>query len=230
MSGTFGINMNDISDELRASINAMDLPVKEACTAAVTEAGIKVRDRGRSDISAAGFSSKWQQTWKVLFYQVSPPQIDAAAWLYHLIPYSDVFQEGATIHGKPDLWIPLRNAPKNFGKGHITPRKLVAGGVKLFEIKRAGKPKLLAVNIFATKAVARRAQFDIAAKKIRQSHTGSSVAKLAKASHPSQSRVTVPLFFAVSQITLKKRFHLTEIAADEADHLAQYYVDNLKPE
>src|SRR5665213_1428397 len=130
-------HIDSISSDLKAAMLAFGDPIAAAGTQAVKIAGFTALNLGQGDIREAGFGSRWVNTWKVNFYQVAPPQIDAAAWLYHKIPYAEIFEDGGTIVGRPMLWIPLRNAPLAIGQGggRLSPKRLIQKGVKLFSIE-----------------------------------------------------------------------------------------------
>jgi len=119
------------------SIRDKQKPVAEAAVAALREtAAISVQE-GRKDIASAGpnFRENWQ---KGLQYrtkgakQGDTPSLNAQATIYHRYGIAGVFEHGATISGKPLLWIPTTRggpAPKKSGK------KLVSATVN-------GKPML----------------------------------------------------------------------------------------
>ena len=78
--------------------------------------------KGRADIAAAGFSRRWQNAFRVdVFPRGRKVSVDAAAWVFHKIPYAEVFEEGATIRGRPYLWIALPGTPTRIG-GQNGPR------------------------------------------------------------------------------------------------------------
>lgn len=191
--------------------------IAEASTKAVIRAGTQALLAGQADIRAAGFSKKWTDTYKLTFYQVDPPQVDAAAWLYHKILYANVFQDGAVIHGKPLLWIPLRNAPRNFGRGHITPGKLAAKGVPLFTVNRPGSPPLMGTKVYGARG-GRTNFFNISVKRLKD--------RTKKRSN--QVLNSVMLFFGVTQVTIRKKFHLKEIGEEQVAKLEDYYNEALK--
>jgi hypothetical protein len=111
--------------------------VAEAAVAALRETSANAVQEGRQDIARAGpgFRENWQ---KGLQYrtkgakQGDTPSLQAKATIYHRYGIAGVFEHGATIQGKPLLWIPTTRggpAPKKSGK------KLVSATVN-------GKPML----------------------------------------------------------------------------------------
>lgn len=220
MSG-LRVVLEDVTDAIKDSILAIQSPVAEAATKAVRTAGDATKRAGRLDIAAAGFGSKWQNTLRVNYFPKSGASIDAAAFVFHKIPYSVVFEEGATIRGKPLLWVPLKTTPtKGIGRGKTTPKMLAGKGLKLFTIKRAGKPPLLAADIPAFNPRARRKE-RLTLSKVRS-------AILGKKSSQGKAVRAVPLFVGISTVHIRKKFHITQIAGGQRDALGGYYVANLK--
>ena len=223
------VKINDVADDIQSAIRSMDLPVKDACTEAVVVAGSAMFALGQANIRSALHGNNVARSWSVRYYpgnskrRPTKPSIDAAAWGYSKVPFISIFEDGGTIHGNPMLWLPLRNAPLAIGRGltrgHLTPRKLRDEGIKLFSITRAGKPPLLATMVNATAASANRISLNTSLAALRRSK---------KAPTGRQRRITVPLFFGVPQVTIKKKLNLTRIAQAQRDLLADYYVVNLK--
>jgi len=220
---SFKIVVDDVADALQGAILAMDQPVRLACTAAIQVAGQRVLYYGQANISQAGLGAKFSKAWHVKIYP-GKPSIDAAAWAYHKIPFASIFEDGGTIHGKPMLWIPLRNAPKFVGRGRVTPKRLRAQGIKLFSIERAGKEPLLATKIYGSAGASKKTNFNVTFASLRKSRTvpRNPASKLV--------RITVPLFFGIQAVTLKKITDLASIAQAERDALPDYYAANLKVE
>src|SRR6185436_12580923 len=85
--------------------------VATAAVAALRETAANAVQEGRSDIAdAAGrFGPKWQSG---LQYRTKDavedgePSLQAKAIVFHKFGIAGVFEHGATIHGKPLLWIP----------------------------------------------------------------------------------------------------------------------------
>jgi hypothetical protein len=97
--------------------------VAEAAVATLRETAANAVQEGRRDIAAAGrFGSAWQQG---LQYRTKgatergEPSLNATATIFHKYGFAAVFEFGATIEGKPLLWIPTTPggpAPKKSGK------------------------------------------------------------------------------------------------------------------
>jgi len=115
-------------------------PVQDAATAAVKEAAETAVQQGQADIATSGrFGSKWVKGLKYKFYRSDPrnPKVTAAALVYHKNPITGVFEYGATIQGKPILWLPIED---NAG-GVTTPKRYKRG--KLVSVNVRNKPPML---------------------------------------------------------------------------------------
>ena len=87
-------------------------PVATAAVAALRETAANAVQEGRSNIAGAGkFGPKWQQG---LQYRTQDavedgePSLQAKAIIFHKFGFAGVFEHGATIQGKPLLWIPTK--------------------------------------------------------------------------------------------------------------------------
>jgi hypothetical protein len=104
--------------------------VLEAIRAASQDAADEMVEQGNANIAGAGnFGSRWQ----TLKAPVTEGGGQIAIRLTHPIPYFMVHQRGATIRGKPLLWIPLPGAP-NFprGRGNTFFQRSRKGNLLLF--------------------------------------------------------------------------------------------------
>jgi hypothetical protein len=201
-------------DEFAQAMAAMQDPVAFAGTAAITEAAAIVKAEGRADIAAAGFSKRWQNTLTALIYPKKRYSMDAAAVIYHKIPYAGIFEKGGVIGGKPKLWLPLPTAPKRAGRSKMTPALYVKTIGPLISIERPGKPPLLAGRI----ATNRRGQ-------INRGKVTLSALKRGGKGAPS---TLVPLFIGIDRVSIRDRFSIAEITARAAARLGELYVKNLK--
>ena len=107
---------------------------KGAMRASADQAAKEIIIRGRLDMASAGnFSSaRWQQGLHadVQAFDNGNVRINVS----HDVPYFRVFQNGAVIHGRPLLWIPLPGTAGERGDFFQTSRK---GNLLLF--KKSGK-------------------------------------------------------------------------------------------
>lgn len=210
----------DFKDKaLKDAFTTIYLPVATAGQAAIEGAGDQVKKKGRADIARAGFSTRWQNALRVDIFPKRPKvSANAAAFIHHNISYATVFEEGATIRGKPRLWLPLKSAPKRAGKSRITPQLYNERYGKLQFIKgHHGKPLLgVRVRLTAAQAKQKRPKVSIAAQRRGTAGKG----KL----------FTLPLFVGVPLVKLRKRFNIRRIVKDARDSLATIFYSNLKDE
>jgi len=85
-------------------------PVATAAVAALRETAADAVQEGRSNIAGAGkFGPKWQsglQYRTVGAVEGGEPSLQDKAIIFHKFGIAGVFEHGATIAGKPLLWIP----------------------------------------------------------------------------------------------------------------------------
>lgn len=216
--------INDVAAQVRVSFTGVGEMMAHAATSAMYEAGDQLKLRGRANIGQAGFSSRWQNAWRVNVYPVRGVSLEPAAFGFHKIGYSGVFESGATITGKRGLlWLPIGNNLPKAGRRKIsTPRDLVGRGVKLFSIKGQGRPLLGASVRVPTALPGNKSTRRDQAFKL-------SLAKLKKGSGGKRGVVqTVPLFSGVRSVTLKKRFNIAGVAQQVSGQLGALYFANLE--
>ena len=191
-------------------------PMARAATAAVREAADLAKAGGRASIAAAGFSRKWQNALQAKVYPQGRDSMRAAALIYHKVPYAQVFEEGAVIHGKPYLWLPLPNAPFGSGGKRIPPskfRELV--GSPLYTIRRPGKPPMLGANVRMTN---KRAGKSISLSLLRRGRNpgGRGTVRL------------VPLYVGVDAANITKRFAIIDAIERAAARLPELYLKHFR--
>jgi len=98
---------------LERTIRDKQRSLRSAAVAALRETAANAVKEGRSNIAGAGrFGPKWQSG---LQYRTSgateggEPSLQAKAVIFHKYGIAGVFEYGATIQGKPMLWIPTRH-------------------------------------------------------------------------------------------------------------------------
>jgi hypothetical protein len=108
-------------------------PIATAAVAALKEVSEDAVDEGRADIGAAGpgfHHAKWQSGYKYRLKGATKngvPSMEAISFFSHRYGLASVFQEGATIKGKPLMWIPTRKGTPAPGKSR---KKLTFATVK----------------------------------------------------------------------------------------------------
>jgi hypothetical protein len=224
MSG-LSFTANNVAKEVReafiathvASSPAMFSQIERAATGAIRDAATDMKTRGRANIAGAGFSKKWQNAWRVNVYPKSGYSLKAAAYGFHKIPYSLVFESGATIRAKRGLlWIPLPTVPKK-GQRRMTARQVVAAGVKLISIARPGKRPLLAASLRLT-----------GTQQGKLSKIALTLSKLKKGTAGKRGEVqAVPLFYGLNTVTLRKRFNISGVADSVSAGLPDLYLKHV---
>jgi len=131
--------------EVKADVPAMvkmirdkQRPVATAAVAALRETAANAVQEGRSDIAGAGrFGGKWQSG---LQYRTKDavedgePSLEATAVIFHKFGIAGVFEHGATIQGKPLLWIPTQEGgPRASRSGKKLTSATVRGQPMLFD-------------------------------------------------------------------------------------------------
>jgi hypothetical protein len=198
----------DRDRSLKQKLDKIPEPIEQSATDAMARVGNDIKHRGRQNIAAAGFGSRWQNALRVNLYPRRGASINPALWIYHKIPYSEVFESGATIFGKPLLWIPLPSVPKKVQGRKMTPRNYIKFVGPLFKVQHPGKPPLLMAK-FSGRARGR----SIAKRSLRGF----------RAAAKGGEQNAVPVFVGVSTVRLRKRFSLRQIFRDASKRLAEYY-------
>jgi hypothetical protein len=209
---TLRLTLSAVAGGFLKAITEGEKPIARAATAAVREAAELAKAGGRASIAAAGFSSKWQNALRAKVYPPGRDSVRAAALIYHKVPYAQVFEEGAVIHGKPLLWLPLPNAP--FGAGG---RRIPAGkfqqqvGMPLYTIRRPGKPPILGANVRMTDARAGK-PISLALLRRGRNPRGKGTVRL------------VPLYVGVEVASISKRFAIVDAIRRAAARLPDLYL------
>lgn len=205
-------------------------PIVRAAFAAIKEVGTTIKFEGRANIASAGFGSRWQNAFRVDIYDITrtkKPGELAAAWVYHKIPYSGIFERGGTISPKkgPLLWAPTKFAPLKAAGGYrMTPARFKQSvGAPLFPIRNKKGHTVLMANV----AVGSGTKFSRGEKK----PTLAQLRKGAKALKDGQRGVrlrALPMFTGLPRVVIKKRFAITQIIQRSRRLLAEAFVANLK--
>ena len=106
------------------SIREKQRPVAEAAVGALRDVAAMSVQEGRADIAAAGnFKGGWISGLQYRTIDATDegggPSLQAKAIVFHKIGFAGVFESGATIKGKPLLWIPTTHgapSPKRLGR------------------------------------------------------------------------------------------------------------------
>ena len=147
-------------------------------------------------------------------YPKKGTSLRAAALIWHKIPYAGVFEEGATIRGRPTLWLPLPSTPQKYGRYRLTPERYNKEIGPLQYVKRPGKSPLLFARVKSTKS----------------GKPGSRVTlSRLKAGARGQGKTTsVPVFVGIDSVSIRKRLDITGIVRKARDRLADLYAENMR--
>ena len=189
--------------------------MERAAQAAVKAAGEQAKSQGRSHILSAGLGTRFANALRLNVYPKKGTSLRAAAQIYHKIPYAGVFEEGATIRGKPRLWLPLPSTPEKYGRYRLTPERYSNSIGPLQYVKRPGKAPLLFAKVKATK-----------------SGKGSRVtlSRLKAGARGQGATTSVPLFVGIDSVSIRKRLDIIGIVRRARDRLAEFYAENMRSE
>lgn len=214
--------------EYQKAFEANRKQIEKAATAAIDDAKDEVIKQGRAAIASGGLGPKWQNALRVERYPKRGVSMDAAAWIFHRIKYADVFQSGATIAGKPLLWLPLNKTPSRVGGMKLTARNYALKIGPLHTIRVPGKPPLLAAFMEARAGgkAPRKITLSGLQKGAALSRLGVGRSKSAR----GKKLISVPLFFGISSVQLRKRFDLTAIIQRASNNIGNNYLRHINSE
>jgi len=192
-------------------------PIAKAGSAAMRAAAAQAKEGGRAEIAAAGFSARWQNTLRADVYPKRKDSANAAAHIWHKIPYAAVFDEGETIRGRPSLFVPLPGTPKKIARKKMTAGLFAQKIGPLFPLPTKGTRPLLAANMAVSKAAAKRgAPFKPSLPALRRGAAGQGIIR------------AVPLFIGLDKVRIPKKFNVTGAVEKAAANLPELYLKNLK--
>lgn len=189
--------------------------IARAATDAIHEAADLAKERGRAAIAAGGFGTRWQNALRSKVFPQSGISLNPAALVWHNIPYAGVFEEGATIPGRPLEWLPLDSVPKSSSGSRMTPQELVGAWGKLISIERPGKPPILAAVVKGGKSGPWGAT-KFTAKQIRAGGSKRGAVHI------------VPLFIGVPTVRDPKKFDVVAAIESVADELPVLFARNFE--
>lgn len=201
-----------VKGEYSKMLAAQYLPIAQTATATIKQTTETAKKEARQVIAAAGFSRKWQNATRGDVYPPKGVSVNAAGMIYNKILYSGVFEAGATISGKPFLWIPVTGLPKRVGGKRMTPRVFVELIGPLHSVNRPGRNPILAGFISASASSAKLTIAKLRSGQKRKNNKG--------------AVKSVPCFVGIPQVQIRQRFGLNTVF-DKADkNLAAVYNEN----
>lgn len=186
--------------------------IERAAQAAVAAAGELAKTDARANILSAGLGNRFAKALRLNIYPKKGASLKAAAQIFHKIPYAGVFEEGATIRGRPRMWVPLPSTPKRLGRFRLTPERYQKEVGPLQYVKRPGKRPLLVAKTRATKT----------GKRAKVTLSG-----LRAAAKGGIRTMSTPLFVGVDSVSIRKRLNITAAVRRARDRLPELYAQNL---
>ncbi len=190
--------------------------IATAATKAMRDVGRDAVQKGRASIAAGGFSSKFQRTLKVINKPPSGYVLNPSAYVHSTINYADIFETGRTITGSPYLWLPLPAVPPGKFREHMTPREYIRNVGKLVFMRRPNGLPMLGRVVARRSASARKFGLFPTKGRQRKGATGGATE-------------TIPMFVAVSSITIPKKFDVHGAIEQAFKGLDDAYKKHLEP-
>lgn len=140
MTIKFTLQGDKAGAKFQVGMKRQALLAQRAAGAAAVRAANEIQTRGRADIAAGGNfgSARWQSGFRAV---TRARGRDFTIEVTSQVPYFMVFELGATIRGKPMLWIPLSFAKDAQG---VMARDF-PGGLFRVDRKSGGAPLLLSI-------------------------------------------------------------------------------------
>lgn len=185
--------------------------MSRAATAAMKDAASELKSGARAAIAAGGFSTKWQNAFRVNVYPSRGTSLEPAAYGFSKIRYANIFQRGGIITPKTSrfLWIALPTAPKKIGGRRTTVASFIRNIGPLIFFRKGRHPLLMA-------------------RVIRKVGAGSSVSvatlkRGAAAKKKNKKTNFVPMFVGLDKVALRRRFNVDPAYQAARDTLSANY-------
>ncbi|MGY4476342.1 hypothetical protein [Bradyrhizobium sp. USDA 3364] len=176
--------------------------VATALTGAFRAAGDRLKQGGRSAIAAGGFSSRWQNAFRVNVYPKNGTSTSPRIFGFHKIKYAGQFQDPEPVVGSPYVWLPIeKNLP---GGTHWTPSKY-SRTIGPLKSGRHGTRPILFGQISVNRAGA----------PLRLTRKGVRLTKVRK--------IWLPVFVGVRSVSDPKRFDLNAEAEKVASEIGELF-------
>jgi hypothetical protein len=203
--------------QFEAALKEQYKPIARAATAAIRDAGDQAKAEARANFLAAGLGQGQANALRVNAYpKGSKVSADAGAFLFHRTTYGAVFEDGATIAGRPLLWVPLPNVPQKIGRKRMTPALYRERIGNLRYVNPPGGRPLLVADVRLSKSRA-GAQFgNVSAAALRRGAGGTGVLK------------SVPVFIGLSTVQIQGRLQIRKICGRARDRLPALYFKHFR--
>lgn len=192
--------------------------IARAATATMRDVADLGKKAGRAAVASGGFSRKWQGSIQSKVFPPKGNSLHPAALVYSKISYAGVFQTGATITGKPTLWLPLPGAPRKPGGRQLSPAQYIDIVGPLMKIKsRSGRPLLIGRTAKITNRTG-GGRFG-RLKKIAGNRVGPSVRLTGQ---------SIPLYVGISSVNIPQKFDVLGPVRAVASQIPALYQKNLQ--
>lgn len=209
---SFRATYHFVKGEFDEGMRELYRPMAVAAKSAMKQTADVIKVKGRAQIAVAGFKRPYQTAFRADVYpRGSKPSVNAAAVAYHKVDFSEVFETGARIGGKPYLWVPIKDKRTRVGRKQLRLKDFLARGERLVMVKRAGKPPLLMGRPLSGMPRPRRA----ADRDTYERY---------------QAGGLVPLFVGLSVVDIDKKLSIYQMIGQEAGRIAARYVEALDAE
>jgi hypothetical protein len=189
--------------------------IAKAATDAMRQAAGELKSKGRAAIASGGLSTRFQNAFSVKAFPAGGgTSLSPAVSAFHKIPYAGVFEDGATISGKPLLWLPIdANLPLQGRGKRWTPKDFAATVGPLRSGKHGSKPILFGqVAVGPAGGVLALPSHGIRARKV----------------YAKAKKKWLPVFVGVSNVTDPKKFDLYAVARDVASGIGETILKNME--
>lgn len=193
-------------EQWRAAARSMRNTIAGATQAAFRDLAKQVQQGGRAEIARGGFSRRWQIGFVTSLVppRPTPGAIGLTMRGRHRAGFMNVFERGASIRGKPLLWIPTSAAPARIGGKRPTPRRYQQQIGRLQFVRRAGKPALLMGQSLKAIAPGRHAT-------VSQLRTGARHSDARRGGQRGRRTVSVPMFVGMPAVRIRDRFDVSAV-------------------
>jgi hypothetical protein len=213
---TLRIGLSILTGEFERNLVAMQEPIARSMSSVMSDVAAEAKIDGRAEIARAGFSKRWQGALRVDQYPKAPRiSIDSAVVVRSKIPYAGVFEDGATITGKPLMWLPTPSAPKRIGRNTpMTPENYNLNIGDLQSMTSAKGTPLLVAQVRMPRATA-----------------APSIRALKRGIAGTRGEIrTVPMFVGIKKAQQKERLNIREMCEAISKTIPQRYAAKFRSE
>ncbi len=197
--------------------NEYERIMAKAATLGMRQIGKLAEKKGREAIEASGFSSRFAKTLRAINKPPSGYVLNPAVYVHSTLNYADVFETGKTIIGNPLLWLPFPNVPPGKNREHMTPREYIRNIGPLVTMRRRGGLPMLGAVVEGPSTKPSRGR-------LRRTFLKQRFGEATRKTH------VVPMFFAVTSITIPKKFDTEAAIEDAMKGLQDAYAEIIKPD